>query len=73
MIWQVFLPEADNDEVVIRGGSEVGCMLVDGRGDGVCLEHPKQDMEFMRLTSFGMLQVFHDSYVLDMPTCCCLR
>lgn len=53
---KVFAPEADTDEVVIRGGSEVGCMLVDGRGDGVCLEHPKQDVEFMRLTSFGMLQ-----------------
>ena len=69
MLWQVFLPDADTDEVVIRGGSEVGCMLVDGRGDGVCLEHPKQDVEVMRLTSFGMLQVFREAHALALPAC----
>ena len=53
----MFSKDAVKDDVVICGGSEVGCMLVDGRGDGVCLEHPSQDVEYLRLTSFGMLQV----------------
>jgi len=53
---KVFSDTDDRSEVVIRGGSEIGCMLVDGLGDGVCLERPSEDIEFIRLTSFGMLQ-----------------
>uniref|UniRef100_A0A061S1H7 4-hydroxy-3-methylbut-2-en-1-yl diphosphate synthase (ferredoxin), chloroplastic n=1 Tax=Tetraselmis sp. GSL018 TaxID=582737 RepID=A0A061S1H7_9CHLO len=53
---KVFAANDDRDEIAIRGGSEVGCLLVDGLGDGVLLEHPGEDLEFMRLTTFGMLQ-----------------
>lgn len=31
-------------------------MLVDGLGDGVMLEAADQDFDFLRSTSFGMLQ-----------------
>lgn len=40
-------------------------MLVDGLGNGVCLEHPTEDLEFIRLTSFGMLQVISMSFGLQ--------
>ena len=37
-------------------GLQVGCMLVDGYGDGVMLEGPF-DVSFLRTTAFGVLQV----------------
>lgn len=45
----------DNDKVVIYGGSCAGALLVDGLGDGVMIEGP-QELNFLRTTSFGMLQ-----------------
>lgn len=42
--------------MVIKAGSEAGAMLVDGLGDGVLLEAADQDFDFLRNTSFGMLQ-----------------
>jgi hypothetical protein len=42
--------------MVIKAGSEAGAMLVDGLGDGVLLEAAGQDFDFLRNTSFGMLQ-----------------
>lgn len=44
------------DDLVIKAGSEAGAMLVDGLGDGVMLEAPTQDFDFLRTTSFNMLQ-----------------
>jgi hypothetical protein len=44
------------DDLVIKAGSEAGAMLVDGLGDGVMLEAADQDFDFLRNTSFGMLQ-----------------
>ncbi|CAG9462715.1 unnamed protein product [Pedinophyceae sp. YPF-701] len=44
------------DEIAIRTGSEIGGLLVDGRGDGVCIECPSESIEYVRLTSFGLLQ-----------------
>jgi (E)-4-hydroxy-3-methylbut-2-enyl-diphosphate synthase len=41
---------------VIKAGSEAGALLVDGLGDGILLEADDQDFEFLRTTSFGMLQ-----------------
>lgn len=46
----------DRDDLVISAGSEAGAMLVDGLGDGVLLEAPDHDFEFLRTTAFGMLQ-----------------
>ena len=37
-------------------GSWVGGLLVDGLGDGAVVEAPGQDLEEMRLMSFGLLQ-----------------
>ncbi len=41
---------------MIKAGSEAGALLVDGLGDGILLEADDQDFEFLRTTSFGMLQ-----------------
>jgi len=42
--------------VVIGAGSDAGALLVDGLGDGLLLEAPEQDFEFIRNTSFNLLQ-----------------
>ena len=34
----------------------VGGLLVDGLGDGACVEAPGEDLDFLRTTSFGLLQ-----------------
>eukprot|EP00894_Picocystis_sp_ML_P000606 jgi/Pico_ML_1/51123/g2207.t2 len=47
---------ADKEEIALVGGSEVGGLLVDGNGDGVLIESPDFGPEFLRLTSFVMLQ-----------------
>lgn len=52
-IWQC---TACRDDLVIKAGSEAGAMLVDGLGDGVMLEAADHDFDFLRTTSFGMLQ-----------------
>jgi len=44
------------DDVVIGAGSDAGALLVDGLGDGLLLEAPEQDFEFIRNTSFNLLQ-----------------
>ena len=35
---------------------QVGSLLVDGLGDGVLLECEMEDVEYLRTTSFGLLQ-----------------
>ncbi|GMP88968.1 hypothetical protein CsSME_00040749 [Camellia sinensis var. sinensis] len=44
------------DDLVIGAGSNAGALLVDGLGDGVLLETPDQDFDFLRNTSFNLLQ-----------------
>lgn len=44
------------DDLVIGAGSNVGALLVDGLGDGLLLEAPDQDFDFLRNTSFNLLQ-----------------
>lgn len=44
------------DDLVIFAGSNAGGLLVDGLGDGVLLEVPDQDFDFLRNTSFNLLQ-----------------
>lgn len=41
---------------MIHAGTYAGALLVDGLGDGVMLEAPDQDFEFLRNTSFNLLQ-----------------
>lgn len=41
---------------MITTGVEVGGMLCDGLGDGVMVECPTEDLEFLRNMSFGLLQ-----------------
>lgn len=47
--------QVSKDEMIIRSGSEIGALLVDGYGDGVMIEAP-EDLDFVRKTSFGLLQ-----------------
>lgn len=51
-----FAQEVVRDELVIKTGSWVGGLLVDGLGDGALIEAPHEDLEFLRTTSFGLLQ-----------------
>lgn len=44
------------DDLVITAGTNAGALLVDGLGDGILLEAPDQDFEFLRNTSFNLLQ-----------------
>lgn len=44
------------DDLVIGAGSNAGALLVDGLGDGLLLEAPGQDFDFLRNTSFNLLQ-----------------
>ena len=53
----VVLDGSERDDIIITGGAECGALLVDGLGDGLVLESPGDfGLEFLRLTSFGMLQ-----------------
>lgn len=49
-------PAIGRDDLVITAGSNAGSLLVDGLGDGILLEAPEQDFEFLRNTSFNLLQ-----------------
>ncbi|XP_074565020.1 4-hydroxy-3-methylbut-2-en-1-yl diphosphate synthase (ferredoxin), chloroplastic-like [Curcuma longa] len=51
-----FAKEIHRDDLVITAGSNAGSLLVDGLGDGILLEAPEQDFEFLRNTSFNLLQ-----------------
>eukprot|EP00197_Chlamydomonas_leiostraca_P002013 CAMPEP_0202857216 /NCGR_PEP_ID=MMETSP1391-20130828/243_1 /ASSEMBLY_ACC=CAM_ASM_000867 /TAXON_ID=1034604 /ORGANISM="Chlamydomonas leiostraca, Strain SAG 11-49" /LENGTH=714 /DNA_ID=CAMNT_0049535995 /DNA_START=93 /DNA_END=2237 /DNA_ORIENTATION=- len=44
------------DDIVLNTGSWVGGLLVDGLGDGVLLDVEGEDLDFLRTTSFGLLQ-----------------
>lgn len=54
---RVYADASVRDEIVISTGSEVGGLLCDGMGDGLLLEVPSQEIEYLRNTSFGLLQV----------------
>ena len=41
---------------MIGAGANAGALLVDGLGDGVLLEAPDKDSDFLRDTSFNLLQ-----------------
>ena len=44
------------DDLVIGAGTNAGALLVDGFGDGILLEALDQDFDFLRNTSFNLLQ-----------------
>lgn len=54
----VLLTGASRDEQILTAGTEIGALLVDGLGDGVLVECPSEDLEVLRLMSFGLLQVW---------------
>ncbi|PWZ20355.1 hypothetical protein Zm00014a_001110 [Zea mays] len=57
VIHHINFPETiDRDGLVIGAGANVGALLVDGLGDGVFLEAADQEFEFLRDTSFNLLQ-----------------
>lgn len=59
---------ACRDDLVIGAGSNAGALLVDGLGDGVLLEAPDQDFDFLRSTSFNLLQ---GCRMRNTKTVCC--
>jgi len=60
VIHHMYMPQGDKSDIVIQSGSQVGGLLVDGLGDGVLIEYSGADKEitldFLRTTSFGLLQ-----------------
>ena len=56
--WHVLITGASRDEQILTAGTEIGALLVDGLGDGVLVECPSEDLEILRLMSFGLLQVW---------------
>lgn len=57
VIHHLAYPEGvSKDDLVLQSGAEAGALLVDGLGDGILLDAPSHEMEFIRNTSFGMLQ-----------------
>jgi (E)-4-hydroxy-3-methylbut-2-enyl-diphosphate synthase len=52
----VFPEDAVKDSLVIQSGAQAGGLLCDGLGDGVMIEQPGADLEYLRRTSFGLLQ-----------------
>ena len=57
VIHHISFDQESKDELVLTVGSQIGCSLVDGNGDGVMIESvAHDDIEFLRLTSFGLLQ-----------------
>ena len=52
----VFDAKAEKDSLVIQSGSQAGGLLCDGLGDGVMIEQAGQDLDYLRRTSFGLLQ-----------------
>lgn len=51
-----YLSSTFRDDLVIGAGTNAGALLVDGLGDGVLLEAPDKDFDFLRNTSFNLLQ-----------------
>lgn len=47
---------ASRDAVILTAGSDIGALLVDGKGDGVLVECATEDADFLRTMSFGLLQ-----------------
>ena len=57
VIHHIVFENESKDELVLTTGSQVGCSLVDGNGDGAMIESSGiSDLNFLRLTSFGLLQ-----------------
>lgn len=48
--------QPSKDSMIISTGTEIGGLLVDGLGDGVLVEIPNEDLSFLRVMSFGLLQ-----------------
>ncbi|CAK0779583.1 hypothetical protein CVIRNUC_004810 [Coccomyxa viridis] len=53
---RIFQSGASRDEQILTSGTEIGALLVDGLGDGVLIECRSEDLEVLRLMSFGLLQ-----------------
>ena len=51
-----FADGVDRDEIIISGGSQIGALMVDGLGSGLVVECATEDLDFLRTTSFGLLQ-----------------
>jgi (E)-4-hydroxy-3-methylbut-2-enyl-diphosphate synthase len=57
VIHHITFPDgSERDDIIISAGAQVGAMMVDGLGDGLIIECLTEDLEFVRNTSFGLLQ-----------------
>jgi len=51
-----FAAGTTRDEIVMATGTLAGSLLVDGLGDGVLVDVPNEDIDYLRTVSFGLLQ-----------------
>lgn len=57
VIHHMTFPEGTTrDDIIINSGSQIGALMVDGLGQGLTIECPSEDLDFLRTTSFGLLQ-----------------
>ncbi len=56
VILKIRYPRMDPETLVIRASVDLGPLLVDGLGDGIWIEAPGQDPQFICDLSFGILQ-----------------
>ena len=60
VIHHMFMPSGDRSDVVIQSGAQIGGLLCDGLGDGVLMQYTGAakdiSLDFLRTTSFGLLQ-----------------
>jgi (E)-4-hydroxy-3-methylbut-2-enyl-diphosphate synthase len=56
VILKIKYPRMDPETLLIRASVDLGPLLVGGLGDGIWIEAPGQDPQFIRDLSFGILQ-----------------
>ena len=56
VVHSLVLDVSTKDQMVLRAGAEAGGLFVDGLGDGVMLNAPAFPLDYLRTTSFNLLQ-----------------
>jgi (E)-4-hydroxy-3-methylbut-2-enyl-diphosphate synthase len=56
VIHSLVLSPKDKDDLILRAGSEAGALLVDGLGDGILMSADTFELDYIRSTSFNLLQ-----------------
>ncbi|PSR05298.1 MAG: 4-hydroxy-3-methylbut-2-en-1-yl diphosphate synthase [Bacteroidetes bacterium SW_11_45_7] len=63
----------DEDQLLLYGATDIGGLLIDGFGDGVMLQAPERNTEWLNAVAFGILQssrmrIFRTDFI-SCPSC----